>query len=261
MIADKFKPVIIVVNKWDLAEGQPIADGKSRRGKPRPVTTGDYETYIRGELKGLWFAPIAFISAVSRKNIRETIDLAFELRQQALERTTTGKLNRLVRRILERQGPTSGTGAFAKLLYVAQVAVAPPTIVCVVNYPDLFTPNYQRFLLNRFREELPFQEVPMKLLIRGRRRDEVIETAEGEIARVRPERHEQPLAAQPGGALSADEAEEVDWSVEEPGNDASRYFDEPMRRPAKPASAVTPRPAVRGSRPSRPRKPQSRSRR
>src|SRR5690606_6353456 len=47
-----------------------------------------------------------------------------------------------------------------------------PTIVLVVNRPELFTPNYERFLLNRFREELPFPEVPIKLLVRGRKRDE-----------------------------------------------------------------------------------------
>jgi hypothetical protein len=40
----------------------------------------------------------------------------------------------------------------------------------VVNKPELFTANYQRFLLNRFREELPFGEVPIRLLVRARKR-------------------------------------------------------------------------------------------
>jgi GTP-binding protein len=40
----------------------------------------------------------------------------------------------------------------------------------VVNKPDLFTDQYQRYLLNRFREELPFSEVPIKLIIRERQR-------------------------------------------------------------------------------------------
>ncbi len=242
MIADEFKPVIIVVNKWDLAQGQPIADGKTRRGgQPRPVTPGDYEDYLRAELKGLWYAPIAFMSAQKRTNVRETINLAFELFEQAQTRTTTGKLNRMVRTILDRQGPASKTGTFTKLLYVAQVAVAPPTIVCVVNHPDLFTPNYQRFLLNRFREELPFTEVPIKLLIRGRRRDEVINTDDGGIARVHREGDEAPTpeTSELEPVLSAAEAEAVDWSVEEAPADAARYFDEPLAFPPPP---TTPRP-------------------
>lgn len=173
MLAKSYKPVVIVVNKWDLARGRPIADGRGRKGKTgRSVQTGDYEEYLRAELKGLWYAPIAFISSTTRMNVRETIDLAFELYTQAHERTTTGKLNRLVRGLLDKTGPANKLGTFAKVLFVAQVAVSPPTIVCVVNRPELFTANYQRFLMNRFREQLPFPEVPIKLLIRGRRKDE-----------------------------------------------------------------------------------------
>jgi hypothetical protein len=50
--------------------------------------------------------------------------------------------------------------------------VAPPTITLVVNYPELFTPNYLRFLMNRFRDELPFPEVPIRIVIRARRQKE-----------------------------------------------------------------------------------------
>lgn len=169
-LAKHHTPTIIVVNKWDLAKGRPLAGRPGSR--TRAVTPGDYERYLREELKGLWYAPIAIISAKTGQNIRDTIDLAFELKAQALERVGTGKLNRLVREIMSRRGPASGSGAFTKVLYVAQVAVAPPTIVCVVNHPQLFTSNYRRFLLNRFKEELPFSEVPVKLIVRGRREQE-----------------------------------------------------------------------------------------
>jgi uncharacterized protein (DUF302 family) len=72
--------------------------------------------------------------------------------------------------ILETANPPSKLGTRAKVLYVAQVAECPPTIVLVVNRPELFTANYQRFLLNRFREELPYNEVPIRLMVRGRKR-------------------------------------------------------------------------------------------
>ncbi len=162
MLAQKaFKPTIIVVNKWDLADGQPGPDGE-------PVTTEKYETYIRRELRGLWYAPISFMSGQTGQNVRDTVELAFELHRQASERVTTGKLNRLISRILETSGPTDKIGSQAKVYYVAQTSTNPPTISMVVNKPELFTPNYQRFLLNRFREELPFAEVPIKLQVRAR---------------------------------------------------------------------------------------------
>ncbi len=56
-----------------------------------------------------------------------------------------------------------------KVFYVAQIDVHPPTIGLWVNNPDIFDGNYQRFLLNRLRDVLPFSEVPIKLLFRGRK--------------------------------------------------------------------------------------------
>ncbi len=163
--AKSWKPTIIVVNKWDLAEGQIGRDDK-------PVTVGKYEDYLRKELKALAFAPIAFMSGADGTNVRETIELAFEMKQQSCERVTTGKLNRLIREIVTRQGPTDTMGTQAKVFFVAQTGTNPPTITMVVNHPELFRPNYQRFLINRLREETPFVEVPLRLVVRARRQRE-----------------------------------------------------------------------------------------
>jgi GTP-binding protein len=202
LVQKAFKPVVIVVNKWDLAEG-----ATDDRG--RPVTTQRYEDYLRKELKGLVFAPISFASADRGLNIKPTIKLAFELLDQSNQRVTTGKLNRLLQGVLETSNPPSKLGTRAKLLYVAQVAVHPPTIVMVVNRPELFTPNYQRFLINRFREELPYGEVPIRLWVRGRKPSKT-----GGIDMV-----EEPLSEQ--------EAREVEREALAAGLDeAAAYFDE-----------------------------------
>ena len=164
LIQKAHKPVVIVVNKWDLVDGTAGPTGQ-------PITPEAYETYLRKTLAGLSFAPISLISAAEGLNVRETIDLASDLRTQAGQRVTTGVLNRLVRGILELRGPPNKLGSRVKVLYVAQVSVHPPTIVLVVNRPELFTPGYERFLINRFREALPFGEVPIRLVVRGRRRE------------------------------------------------------------------------------------------
>jgi GTP-binding protein len=212
MLAQRaFKPTVIVVNKWDLVEGQPGRHG-------RPVTTQDYEQYLRKELKGLAFAPIAFISAQTGLNVRQTVALAFEVLEQSRQRVGTGKLNRLISGILETSNPPSKLGTRAKAFYVAQVAAQPPTIVMVVNRPELFTPNYQRFLVNRFREELPFPEVPIKLLVRGRKRDRTIDLAEEPLPpeEIRELEQEAVAAASRGEGLEYEELPE----------DAQAYFEE-----------------------------------
>lgn len=157
-----FKPTIIGVNKWDLAEGQ--TDDKGR-----PVTPERYEKYVREGFKGLPFAPIALLSAKQGLNVEGVLDLAFDLKKQAHERVSTGALNRLVRSILEKRGPSNKLGTLARVFYVAQVGTAPPTIAMVVNEPKLFTPNYMRYLMNRLREQAPFDEIPFRVFVRSRK--------------------------------------------------------------------------------------------
>ena len=165
MVMDSHKPVVIVLNKWDLAEDQ--SDQAGRRATPER-----YEDYIRKELKGLTFAPIAIISAKQNRNVSETLDVAKELFEQASTRVGTGQLNRVIRSVLEARGPSNKLGAEARVYFASQVKTNPPTLVLVVNDPDRFTNNYERFLMNRLRELLPFEEVPIKLLLRARSRVE-----------------------------------------------------------------------------------------
>ena len=47
--------------------------------------------------------------------------------------------------------------------------MSPPTVVLFVNSTKLFDPTYQRYLLNVFRERLPFRDIPIKLYLRSRR--------------------------------------------------------------------------------------------
>src|SRR5581483_2576647 len=61
MLAQKsYKPVVLVVNKWDLVEGRKSIGGKN---KGKVVDAEMYREYLRKEFKGLEFAPIALTSA------------------------------------------------------------------------------------------------------------------------------------------------------------------------------------------------------
>jgi GTP-binding protein len=155
-LIEGFKPTVIVVNKWDLVQ---------RKLKP-----ADYQEYLTQEFPGLEFAPICFVSAKSGLGVRDAVAMSFSLRDQAAHREGTGRINNAIRRILQERGPSSKLGTKAKVFYVSQIAVNPPTIAVVVNKPALFEGQYERYLLNRLREELPFSEVPIKLQFSARRR-------------------------------------------------------------------------------------------
>jgi GTP-binding protein len=154
-IADQYKPCVIVVNKWDLAKDKASSD--------------DYGKYLGKTLIGLDYAPIAFITAKDGKNVQSIIDLSTELFKQARTRVSTGELNRVLGDAMKLSlpKPKHGTGAI-RMLYATQAAVCPPTIVMFVNNASRVTPTFERFLLNRMREALPFSEVPIRLAVRNR---------------------------------------------------------------------------------------------
>jgi hypothetical protein len=71
--------------------------------------------------------------------------------------------------------------------------VQPPTIVLFCNAPSAISRTYQRYLLGKFRDELCFPEVPIKLYLRRRHpadlRDEVdaqLSGGEKERSRAQP---------------------------------------------------------------------------
>jgi predicted GTPase len=42
-------------------------------------------------------------------------------------------------------------------------------VVLFTNSPRLIAPHFERFLVNRFREALPFGEIPIRLIFKARR--------------------------------------------------------------------------------------------
>jgi GTP-binding protein len=164
-ILDQHKPAIFVVNKWDLMKAN--------------LTTGEFGDYLRAVFPSLDFVPIAFITAKSGKNVQAVLNLAQGLHKQVLARVSTGDLNRVLREALALQAPPLRQNRRPKIYYATQVAASPPTIVLFTNSPELFDNTYQRYLLKTFREQLPFQEVPIKLLLRRRQRSD--ETTAGEM--------------------------------------------------------------------------------
>lgn len=156
-ISMEYKPCVLVLNKWDQVKGRASADDY-----------GDYLTKVMPEMD---YAPMAFTSAIDNRNIDAAIDLASVLFKQSQIRVGTGVLNQVLQTAMASNSPRPKRGRKApKFFYAAQVATQPPTIVFFVNGPDLVTVNYERYLRNRFREMLPFDEIPIRLVFRARSR-------------------------------------------------------------------------------------------
>jgi GTPase len=148
--ADHHKPIVLGANKWDLAAGH---------------APPEFRAYLDQELPGLRYAPVSFLSARDGHGVEETLALALELFEQSRARVTTGELNRVIERALAARSP-SASGHAARIRFATQADVAPPTFVLFVNDKRHFGKDYVRYLSNRIREELPFQEIPVRIVLR-----------------------------------------------------------------------------------------------
>ncbi len=154
-ITEEAKPVVFVVNKWDLY----AAD----------VKRTEWVQYLRDEFRMMPWAPIAFTTAKSGRNVKAVIDVAQRLFRQSRTRVPTARLNTVLRNAVEaNQPPADQRGRPVRLYYATQVEAAPPTIVISTSAPRSVSEPYKRYLLKTFREALPFHEVPIRLLLRGK---------------------------------------------------------------------------------------------
>jgi len=169
-IAEEYKACILVVNKWDLAKGNASSD--------------DYADYLGKTLPQLSYAPIAFTTATESRNIQSALDLARELYKQATTKVSTPRLNKAIEQTFsQRPGGKRGSVQFPKIYYATQVAIKPVTLLLFVNKTELFDENYKRFLIGRLRDSLGIAEVPIRLLVRPRRREKTDGSADRPVRR------------------------------------------------------------------------------
>jgi GTP-binding protein len=160
-VSQQYKPCIFVVNKWDL-----LVD---------TMPTERWVTYLRDNFRTMWYAPIAFITAQTGKNVKALLNHAQMLFKQSLWRVATAELNRVVSEALQRNPPPLFHNRQAKIFYATEAAMQPPTIVLFCNEPKALSRQYQRYLLGVFRDKLPFGEIPIKLYLRKREGDDKAE--------------------------------------------------------------------------------------
>lgn len=153
-VVEENKPCIFVVNKWDLVK--------------HAMETEKMADYMHKIFPMLEHVPIAFVTAKQGKNTFRVFNLAQELHKQAGERIPTGELNRILRVAIDANAPPVRNNKQGKIFYAAQVGTYPPTIALVTNGPDTFDPTYIRYLTKFLRDQGPFGEVSIKILVRNK---------------------------------------------------------------------------------------------
>ena len=153
------KPVVFVVNKWDLYAGD--------------VEREEWVQYLRDTFRTMPWAPVEFATAKSGRNVKAVIDTAQRLFRQSSSRVPTARLNTIIRAAVDANPPPPDSrGRSVRIYYATQVESNPPTIVLSTSAARSLTEPYKRYLIGVLRKQTPFREVPIRLLVRGRTAEE-----------------------------------------------------------------------------------------
>ncbi len=119
-------------------------------------------------MRFLDYAPILHISALTGERtpkILETIDRIADTRRK---RVPTPALNKFIEAVTAANPPVSPGRKHVRIMYVAQIGIAPPSFVFFTNVATAFHFSYQRFLINQLREHFGFVGTPIRIQVRRR---------------------------------------------------------------------------------------------
>ncbi|WP_034550005.1 ribosome biogenesis GTPase Der [Carnobacterium funditum] len=150
------KGVIIVVNKWDTLD----KDNNSVK---------DFEKDIRSGFAYLSYAPIVFVSAITKQRLNKLPELIKRVSENQRLRIQSSVLNDVILDAVAMNPTPTDKGKRLRIFYATQVAIKPPTFVVFVNDPEMMHFSYSRFLENRIRDTFVFEGTPIRILTRQRK--------------------------------------------------------------------------------------------
>lgn len=143
------KPVVIVVNKWDTVSDK------------NDIST--FTKLVRAEFKFLSYAPIVFVSALTKKRIFTIIPEIDKVYENSHREIKTSILNDVIRDAVMLKAPPSYKGKRLKITFAQQTGTVPPTFTLFVNSNKLIHFSYERYLENKLRENFNFEGTPIVL--------------------------------------------------------------------------------------------------
>ena len=150
---DLHKAIIIVVNKWDLVDKD-------------TNTMSSFEKEIRKEYKFLDYAPVVFLSALTKRRVQTLFDALKMVHEAYHTRIKTSLLNDVMQEAQVMNLAPDFNGGRLKIYFASQVSTAPPHIVLVVNEPNFMHFSYQRYIENKLRETFNFEGTPIKITLK-----------------------------------------------------------------------------------------------
>ena len=154
---ERGKGIIFVVNKWD---------------KVKDTTIQEFEKLMRSEFQFATYAPIVFLSALTKKRIHTLMPEVIKVKENIKREVKTSLLNEAIQDAYQLNLPPSFKGRRLKIYFASQTGINPPKFTFRVNNKGLVHFSYERYLENKIRENFDFEGTPIILQFKNRNGDE-----------------------------------------------------------------------------------------
>jgi GTP-binding protein len=153
---DQGRGLVLLVNKWDL-----IQDDKKR------------QTQLMEEIgmavPFVGFAPLLNVSAKTGYGYKRLFPSVGAVYRQFSAQFSTSALNKLLAEAVEYHSPPIYKNKRLKFYYTSQLSTRPPTFVIMSNSYKGVHFSYRRYLVNRYREGLELDRVPLRLIFKDKK--------------------------------------------------------------------------------------------
>ena len=146
------KGIILVVNKWDKSES----------------TIQDYKKEVLEEFKFIDYAPVVFLSALTKKRISTLMPEVEKVEESIKREIQTSILNDVIIQASLLNPAPSYKGKRLKIYFVNQSGIKPPKFTFRVNDKGLVHFSYERYLENVLRKNFNLEGTPIILQFKNR---------------------------------------------------------------------------------------------
>lgn len=154
---ERGKGLIFVVNKWDKVEN---------------TTIQEFEKLMRAEFQFATYAPIVFLSALTKKRIHTLMPEIIKVKENVKKEIKTSIINEVIQDAYQLNLPPSYKGKRLKIYFASQTGINPPKFTFRVNNKGLVHFSYERYLENKIRENFDFTGTPITLQFKNRNGDD-----------------------------------------------------------------------------------------
>ena len=175
------KPVIAVVNKWDLAKThgdstdlRAISIGKNKyslskiKGNTGPLnakTKEEYRKHVQEQFRCYPHLPVVFVSALKSYGLGVLMKTVEKIYEKSCFQIATSELNQFFMNVIRKApSPVYGTQN-VKFYYLTQTKHVPPSFIAFANYPEGVRDSYKRFIIRQMQKQWNLKGVPLRLTV------------------------------------------------------------------------------------------------